>query len=148
VDESLVVRPAYIDEVRREDLEALADRLREDGLQARVGEAAEMRRQFPPIPLVETVCIWFAQGAVEAAGGYAAVSAIKWAREQFRKNRDEGECVRVIEFVHDEGKDDEGRVVHALELSGADAEPVALSPEDLDDFHDREDFEEFTRTKR
>jgi hypothetical protein len=96
----------------------------------------------PDGPLVEIVCIWIAQGATEGVGAYAAVSAIKWAREQFRKYRDEGEYVRVIEFVRDKGKDGEGTVVHALELSGADAEPEVVSPEDY-----FEDFEDFTRTK-
>ena len=99
MDESVVVREAYRGEVGREDLEALADRLRRDGIQARVGETRTEVEWFPPVSFFETVCIWVAQGAAEGVGAYAAVSAIKWAREQFRKYRDERERVRVIELV-------------------------------------------------
>ncbi len=66
-------------------------------------------------------------------GAYVAVIAAKHMQEKFRERSDEGECIRTTQFVEDEGE--EGKVIQAIEVSSADAEPIIR------------DFGSFTRKK-
>ena len=86
--------------------------------------------------MYETVCIWFAQGAITTLGGAAALAVVKAMRDQFRKKFDEGDCVRLAQLIEDQGN--EGKILKIVELEGAEAEAVIWELSDM---------EGFTRTK-
>ena len=86
--------------------------------------------------MYETVCIWLAQGAVEALGGTVALAVVKAMRDRFRKESDEGDCIRLAQLIEDQGE--EGKIVRIVELEGAEATPV---------IRELSDMEGFTRTK-
>jgi len=96
-ERSLIVRPNFAGEVPQEDLDYLADLLREEGFEVRVGYG-----EFPPVPedgdhanvevypWFETVCVWFTQGAITTLGGATALAVVKMLRKRFKKESDEG----------------------------------------------------------
>ena len=93
----MIVRPNFAGEVPQEDLDYLADLLREEGFEVRVGYG-----EFPPVPedgdhanvevypWFETVCVWFTQGAITTLGGATALAVVKMLRKRFKKESDEG----------------------------------------------------------
>ena len=142
--EPLVIRPDFAGGVTQEALDRLADLLREEDIDVQVGYG-----EFPPVPpegvesadvqvfpWFETLCIWFAQGAVTTLGGAAALAAVKLMRERFQQESDEGKCVRCAEMIEDYGE--EGRVRQRVELESANAEPVVRT---------LSEFESYTRKK-
>lgn len=139
-DRSLVVRPSIAGEVPQEDLDRLGALLREEGYSVRVGYG-----EFPFVPeedeeyadaeaylWFETVCFWFAQGAVTTLGGATALAAVKMMRDRFKKESDEGDCVRCVELVEDQG--DEGKVLRIVQIEGAEAKPVVRDLGELEGF--------------
>jgi hypothetical protein len=120
--------------VPQESLERLAELLRGEGLDAQYGDPSEVRHPtsqevgeaFSVLQLAETVYIWFAQGAVWALGGAAALAAVKWLKERFLEKQDEGRVVRTVLLIEDSGVE-EGVVRQIVRLGGADSEPVVLT---------------------
>lgn len=96
---SLVVRPSIAGEVPQEDLDRLAVLLREEGFSVWVGygefpfvpKEDEEYTEAKAYPLFETVCIWFAQGAITTLGAAAALAAVRMMRNRFKKESDEGD---------------------------------------------------------
>lgn len=64
------------------------------------------------------------------------MAAVKAMRDRFRKESDEGDCIRLAQLIEDQGS--EGKVVQTVALEGAEAEPV---------IRELRDMEGFTRTK-
>ena len=143
-EHSLVLRPNAEGDYPREILDQYAHFLREDGFEVRIGRGevpwtpseGEEYENVEVYPWYETVCIWFAQGAITTLGGAAALAAVKAMRERFREESDEGDCIRLAQLIEDHGS--EGKVIRIVELEGAETEPV---------IRDLSDMEGFTRTK-
>ncbi len=140
VERSLIIRPNVEGDHPREVLDRFADFLREDGFEVRIGRGevpwtpseGEEYETVEVYPLYETVCIWLAQGAVEALGGAVTLAAVKAMRDRFRKESDEGECVRLVQLIEDQGR--EGKVVRIVELEGAETEPFVRELSDMESF--------------
>ena len=140
VEHSLIIRPNVEGDYPREDLDRFANFLRADGFEVRIGRGevpwtpseGEEYENVEVYPLYETVCIWFAQGAITTLGGAAALAAVKAMRDRFRKESDEGDCVRVAQLIEDHGS--EGKVLQIVELEGAEAEPVVRELSDMEGF--------------
>jgi hypothetical protein len=97
------------------------------GRTPRLGRFPEIPDLIPIIELYETICIWFASGAVGALGGTTALAAVKWMRDGFLKRDDRG-VVKLIVLIEDCGETASGEkigVIHrTVALSGAYSTPV------------------------
>jgi hypothetical protein len=132
VSDPVIVQTANPLDVKPEDLDALINALKDEGLDVR---RAYLEQKGYGVTWWEVVLIWVAARSAETVIDRVVGDAVVWMKNRFRQNP-ESKRPKVALIVYYEGE--EGYVVEKVQLKSADDEPIR-KPTD--------EFERYTRRK-
>lgn len=123
MSDPVFVGPANLATVKPEDVADLIEDLRDAGFDARLAHHG-VGGAGPEV--FDTVVVWVAESAGEAAIGAAVTLGIQWMRKRFRSSpRKKSVYVNIYE-------NDSGDTVRIIEMSAPDEEPEVREPHEFE----------------